>query len=529
MPDEDLTAQIHFRLHNYSLRKSDRGIHLYEALSYVWVSPESPKVVYINNHSLSITANLYTALLHLRYRSFERIIWVDSICINQEDNTEKSHQIQLIAKIIGQANRVIVYLDDAADGSNQALESIRVAAEGESPEFETPEGGYLKQEISEMNQRGVFELLKRPWFEPICVFQEVGFAQQILIMCGSATIDGLGKSDPSGDVPNERSVLVDMYHTRKATKRHDKIYALLGKSSNSPNLAGLLPDYKVTWTTLLERLVKFILPQNISVKTWESKEVALIESKGDVLGYAFSIDDDSTRFDRHTRWCFQDSAKPIRQGDLVCLLQGASKPAIIRATKDHFAIILIAATLQKHTQEQIRNNLQGQAEYEGIIENHTSVPDYLNTDSVAIIAGKFGKEAMTLLLEKQREEVVITGEVIKTAVGNSYSGEEVIKLLLEKMGEEVIIPEEVLEVAERRSHLKEKVMELLLKHRATNVMILEETPTQTLTLTIFSAMSLGNNVPVKLSLHSSKTRISVGVALVTLITVLAFGFFAPKR
>ncbi|KAF7898959.1 uncharacterized protein EAF01_008172 [Botrytis porri] len=396
MPDEDLTAQIHFRLHNYSLRKSDRGIHLYEALSYVWVSPESPKVVYINNHSLSITANLYTALLHLRYRSFERIIWVDSICINQEDNTEKSHQIQLIAKIIGQANRVIVYLDDAADGSNQALESIRVAAEGESPEFETPEGGYLKQEISEMNQRGVFELLKRPWFEPICVFQEVGFAQQILIMCGSATIDGKLFYNGHSDLVNlirpvmylmrgvifqpkhvtrlsgalSLGVLVDMYHTRKATKRHDKIYALLGKSSNSPNLAGLLPDYKVTWTTLLERLVKFILPQNISVKTWESKEVALIESKGDVLGYAFSIDDDSTRFDRQyvtipsnnrlesvyynkeysTRWCFQDSAKPIRQGDLVCLLQGASKPAIIRATKDHFAIILIAATLQKHTQ-----------------------------------------------------------------------------------------------------------------------------------------------------------------------------------
>ncbi|KAF5875955.1 putative het domain protein [Botrytis fragariae] len=450
MPDEDLTSPIHCRLHDYSLRESDRGIHLYEALSYVWGSLENPKVVYIDNRSLSITANLHRALLHLRDPTFERIIWVDSICINQEDDTEKSHQIQLMAKIFGQANRVIVYLGDEADDSNQALESIRIAAEDDSPTLIT----------NEVNQAGIFELLKRPWFQRIWILQEVGFAQQILIMCGSATIDGytfsIGFSklfyNHQSDLPNlirpviylirgaifrpkhairssgalSLGALVDMYHTRKATKRHDKVYALLNMSSDSYDLAGLLPDYKVTWVTLLERLVKFTISQDISIKTWEGKEIALIESKGYVLGHVHSINIDSTRHERqcvnikfnnqpsinnekyHTRWILQASAKSIQQGDLVCLLKGAPKPTIIRAYKDYFVIIVIAVALQNKMQkkggcfesthplpsmknfsrdflliwdwEQSPENLQCQAEYEGTIESYYSVPEYLKTD-----------------------------------------------------------------------------------------------------------------------------------------------------
>ncbi|TGO33995.1 hypothetical protein BHYA_0217g00080 [Botrytis hyacinthi] len=436
MPDKDLTSPIHCRLHDYSLRESDRGAHLYEALSYVWGSPENPKVVYINNRSLSVTANLYAALLHLRDRAFERIIWVDSICINQEDNTEKGHQIQLMAKIYGQANRVIVYLGNEAVDSNQALESIRIAAEDDSPSLITNE-----------------------------ILQEVGFAQQILMMCGSATIEGYTFSigfnklfhKYQSDLPDlirpviylirgaifrpkhairssgalSLGALVDMYHTRKATKRHDKVYALLNMSSDIPNLAGLSPDYKVTWKTLLERLIKFTISQAIFVKTWEDKEIALIESKGYVLGHIHSIDVDSTRHERqpvniefnnqpsisnekcHIRWTLQASAKSIQQGDLVCLLKGAQKPTIIRAYKDHFVIIVIAVALQNkmqrkdgcfehiHSLPSIRNfsrdflliwdweqspeHLQCQEEYECTIERYSSVPEYsrIETNRVA--------------------------------------------------------------------------------------------------------------------------------------------------
>lgn len=43
-------------------------------------------------------------------------------------------------------------------------------------------------------------------------------------------------------------------------------------------------------------------------------------------------------------WTFQDSAKTIQNSDLICLLQGALNPMIIRLCGDCFAIIMIAAT-----------------------------------------------------------------------------------------------------------------------------------------------------------------------------------------
>ncbi|KAF7960106.1 hypothetical protein EAE96_001705 [Botrytis aclada] len=227
--------------------------------------------------------------------------------------------------------------------------------------------------------------------------------------------------------------LVDMYHTRMATQRHDKVYALLSMISDSPNLAGLSPDYKITWSTLLERLVKFVLFKEVSVKTWNGKEIALIENKGYVIGHVSSVSADNIRYERQcvniefnnqpqfvyhdsdykARWILQASAKSIRQGDLVCLLQGTSKPAIIRAHEDHFSIIIIAVTLQEHTQrengyvespyplpsiksslhdflfvrdwEQIPGNLEGPAEYEGKIEGYTSIPECLETNTKRMV------------------------------------------------------------------------------------------------------------------------------------------------
>jgi hypothetical protein len=77
--------------------------------------------------------------------------------------------------------------------------------------------------------------------------------------------------------------LIDMYYTREATKRHDKVYTLLGMSSNDANVAGLSPDYKVPWKILLQRLVEFILFKEVSIETWNKREIVVIKSKGYIL------------------------------------------------------------------------------------------------------------------------------------------------------------------------------------------------------------------------------------------------------
>jgi hypothetical protein len=116
--------------------------------------------IYIDEHTLlPITENLYTALLHLRDRSFERIIWIDAVCINQGDMEEKERQIQLLPKIYSYANRVIVWLGERADDSDQAVEEIRAAAGKKS----------TNSSENQTIQKAILRLLQRPWFRRIWV------------------------------------------------------------------------------------------------------------------------------------------------------------------------------------------------------------------------------------------------------------------------------------------------------------------------------------------------------------------------
>lgn len=65
------------------------GTDLYEALSYVWGSTENRRSIWIDQREVNVTSNLHAALLQLRHPVFERVIWVDAVCINQDDADEK--------------------------------------------------------------------------------------------------------------------------------------------------------------------------------------------------------------------------------------------------------------------------------------------------------------------------------------------------------------------------------------------------------------------------------------------------------
>ncbi|KAH7124484.1 HET domain protein [Dactylonectria macrodidyma] len=400
MPHEDEHAPIQCQLFDYPLLDSGRGTHLYEALSYVWGSPEKPRFVTTDEGYLRVTENLHAALLRLRDRSLQRIIWVDAICINQDDTEERNRQVQSMAKIYARANRVLVWLEEATAGGGQvnreatddsprALEEIGIAAGGR----------YTKSEDSETKQQAVLTLLQRSWFRRVWVLQEVAAARHILIMCRSREIDGyafcsglnalnLASEDPDTQ-SRIRSVaylikgailrpkyatsrsdkfslhirplgeLLDMYHNREATDRRDKVYALLGMSSDIP--VGLLPDYNILWKDLFHQLVKSLIGEQASVETWDEEEIAVIKSQGCVLGKVSSVPSDDAWHDRQNvdivlknlsgssmkgsgRWTIHASATSIQEGDVICLLQGAAKPTIIRLYEDYCAIVAITVT-----------------------------------------------------------------------------------------------------------------------------------------------------------------------------------------
>jgi hypothetical protein len=164
-PHEDETADIQCELFEYSQGNSCKETHPYDALSYVWGNPDEKLPIFIHGHSFDVTVNLRAALSHLRNHSLERILWVDAICIRQEDEEEKEKQIQSMAKIYGQANRVVVWLGEAADDSDLALEEIRIRAAGDNKSKNSLDSG--------RTQQAVLALLQRPWFRRIWVWEQI--------------------------------------------------------------------------------------------------------------------------------------------------------------------------------------------------------------------------------------------------------------------------------------------------------------------------------------------------------------------
>ena len=58
----------------------------YEALSYAWGDVDSELYeVYICGQKVVVRENLYLALGSLRQPDRERILWIDAICINQDN------------------------------------------------------------------------------------------------------------------------------------------------------------------------------------------------------------------------------------------------------------------------------------------------------------------------------------------------------------------------------------------------------------------------------------------------------------
>ncbi|KAI2473329.1 heterokaryon incompatibility protein-domain-containing protein [Annulohypoxylon bovei var. microspora] len=82
----------------------------FEALSYTWGNPKDLIPIEVNGEMISVTKNLATALTYLRKGSSERYLWIDAICINQNDLNERSAQVAMMGKIYQTATRVISWL-----------------------------------------------------------------------------------------------------------------------------------------------------------------------------------------------------------------------------------------------------------------------------------------------------------------------------------------------------------------------------------------------------------------------------------
>lgn len=94
----------------------------YEALSYEWGDTNGPRYdILLDGQSFTVRRNLWHALRCLRTEFSGRTLWIDAICINQEDVSERNHQVGMMGHIYSFATSVRVWLGEMSDNSREAI------------------------------------------------------------------------------------------------------------------------------------------------------------------------------------------------------------------------------------------------------------------------------------------------------------------------------------------------------------------------------------------------------------------------
>ncbi|KAE9376399.1 HET-domain-containing protein, partial [Stipitochalara longipes BDJ] len=94
----------------------------FEALSYMWGSKDSTKAIKVNGAIFDIRENLWQALKHVRLANWVRVLWIDALCINQDDINERNNQVSQMGNIYARSKGVVAWLGLSDDSSRAAMD-----------------------------------------------------------------------------------------------------------------------------------------------------------------------------------------------------------------------------------------------------------------------------------------------------------------------------------------------------------------------------------------------------------------------
>ncbi|TGO18457.1 hypothetical protein BPAE_0382g00020 [Botrytis paeoniae] len=160
----------------------------YTALSYTWGLSRMDGSIECDGHEKAITTSLEIALQNMRKEDHSIVMWIDQICINQEDNKEKEMQIPLMARIYKHAFNTVIWLGQWGPDSDSAIQllkdiNVTLLFNQLNIDFENLERMQLPK--SESNTwHAVWRFLSHPWFTRLWIIQEVMLSNNPWIMCG---------------------------------------------------------------------------------------------------------------------------------------------------------------------------------------------------------------------------------------------------------------------------------------------------------------------------------------------------------
>jgi hypothetical protein len=158
----------------------------YEALSYAWGDRSGMHKVLIDSSYVNVTPNLDHALRRLRPNPGdpELIIWVDALCINQEDIPERSIQTSKMRMIYKNANKVSIWLGMENNNSALAIQLARDLNRSSIRQITR-----MIQDPARTDQfSALVKLFRRQYWWRIWVIQEVSCARTAMVYCGDDSI-----------------------------------------------------------------------------------------------------------------------------------------------------------------------------------------------------------------------------------------------------------------------------------------------------------------------------------------------------
>jgi hypothetical protein len=275
-------AETTCELFHKSLEKKPK----YEAISYTWGDPIPTCWVCVNGKWLSTTRNAQRVIQERGSIWRTRTIWIDSICINQNDEDERAKQLRLMNEIFRRASRVVVCLGShpTARTARSFLMQMRLRLFWYVPDdMDLAKAAPRK---GDHRWAALINLLAHPFWTRAWIIQEIAVAKHVHILYGGNYInwddfvlvmrafsnhgfgtilhladlvhlDWMGRSvltpgmasllaairDNISQVPSiPLAELLIQFSCSKATEPRDKVYALLGMTDECAT-SELEPSY----------------------------------------------------------------------------------------------------------------------------------------------------------------------------------------------------------------------------------------------------------------------------------------------